>query len=110
MKIEILYFDECPNHKPALDLLKQVVNEENVDASINSIDITTDEMAQKMKFLGSPSIRINGKDVAGDGEAIAIGVQGYSRKCRIYSESGTLSGLPDKETLRKAVVEAKPNG
>ncbi|MGP0565491.1 MULTISPECIES: DF family (seleno)protein [unclassified Nitrospina] len=105
MKIELLYFADCPNHEPALAMLQQVVAEEGVQADIQSIDITSQKMAQTMRFLGSPSIRINGKDVEGNSMADAS----YGRKCRIYLDSGKPSGLPSRETLKKAVVEAKSN-
>ena len=100
MKIEFLYFKECPGYQSALSLLERILLESNTAVAIEKIEITTQGMALQHRFLGSPSIRINGKDIAGREEASEYGL-----KCRIYPDTG--SGIPSASVLRKALEEAE---
>jgi len=98
VKIEFLYFKECPGYQSALSLLEQVLLENRIHAPIEKIEITTQELAIQQRFMGSPSIRINGRDIEGREEASE-----YCLKCRIYPDTG--SGVPSKTTLNNAVKE-----
>lgn len=98
MKIEFLYFKDCPGYESALSLLEQILLENDTAVSIEKIEITTQELAIQHRFLGSPSIRINGKDIEGRDEASEYGL-----KCRIYLDTGL--GVPSERVLRKALQE-----
>lgn len=100
MKIEFLYFENCPGHIPTLSLLEQILLENDVTVSIDKIEVTSPELALQHRFLGSPSIRINGVDIEGPEEASE-----YGFKCRIYQDSG--SGVPSEWVLRKALQDAE---
>lgn len=108
MDIEFLYFKSCPNHEKALDLLQKVMKDEGVQAPVKIIDVTSEEMAKQVRFMGSPSIRINGRDIDGFDSNLSDPLN-YGRKCRIYQDGGKLSGLPPEDKIRKAVREAKHN-
>jgi len=100
MKIEFLYFENCPGHKPALSLLEQILLEKDIAASIEKIEVTSPELAVQHRFLGSPSIRINGVDIEEH-----EGTLEYGLKCRIYLDTG--SGVPSYKTFRMALERAK---
>ena len=100
MKIEFLYFKECPGYKSALSLLEQTLSVTDTDASIDKIEITTQELAIQHRFLGSPSIRIDGKDIEGREDPSEYGL-----KCRIYKETG--QGFPSEASLRLALQRSK---
>lgn len=100
MKIEFLYFKDCPGHESALALLEQILSDSYTAASIEKIEITTPELAIQHRFLGSPSIRINGKDIEGREKASEYGL-----KCRIYQDTWT--GVPFEAMLCKALQEAE---
>jgi len=100
MKIEFLYFKDCPGYQAVLSLLEQILLEKKIHVSIEKIEITSQELAIQHRFLGSPSIRINGQDIEDPEE-----VSEYGLKCRIYPETG--SGVPSKAVLRKALLEAQ---
>ena len=106
MEIEFLYFEGCPHHEPALQLLKKVMAGEGIASPIKKIDVVSDSMAQEVRFQGSPSIRINGQDI----ESAGIAEQGFGRKCRIYSVGGVPTGLPPEQSIHNALVEAKSKG
>lgn len=96
MKIEFLYFQDCPAYKVALELLERILSVNGISATIEKIEVTSTEIAIQNKFLGSPSIRINGEDIEGT-EAVSE----YGLKCRIYQDTG--SGVPSESLLQKAL-------
>jgi len=101
MKIEVLYFDGCPNHKPAVERVRQVLAEEGLSAEVLEVNVSEPAIAQKVGFLGSPSIRVNGLDV----EPEARRKRACGMVCRTYAVNGQREGLPSREMLRQAMRE-----
>ena len=99
MKIELLYFDGCPTYSPAQKALKQALSEEGIDARIQLLAVNTDEEAQRMQVPGSPTIRVNGRDLFPAPET-----QDGGLGCRIYLTPEGLWGTPTKEMLREALL------
>ena len=97
MKIELLYFDGCPSWRPALDNLKSALQEEGITESVNAIEIVSDEQAQQEKFLGSPSIRVDGNDLWFEQRA------NHSLSCRVYVTPEGVMGSPTIEMLRSKI-------
>lgn len=98
MKIEVLYFEGCPNYGPAVERLRTVLQEEEVETNISKIEVRDELAAKKLNFLGSPTIRINGLDIETDlRNAKATGLA-----CRRYT-----GGLPSEEMIRSALKEAR---
>src|SRR5256885_7771329 len=64
-KIEFLYFKSCPGHKQALANLRAALEESKIKAHLVLINVTSEAQAAKVGFQGSPSIRVNGKDLDG---------------------------------------------
>lgn len=106
MKIEILYFDGCPNHKPAVERVRDVLKEEGISAQVSEVNVPDDATAQALGFMGSPSIRVNGLDV----EPAARSAREYGMMCRTYIVGGRREGLPSGEMIRQALREAQPAG
>ena len=102
MRIEVLYVAECPSHPAAVKLVRDVLGEEGVSAEIREVLISDDRMAADFAFSGSPTIRINGHDVAGESSS----AKKFGLSCRLYPGS-TEVGLPPVELVRRAVVEAR---
>ncbi len=102
MRIEVLYFDGCPNHKPAIERAQEVLREEGVSAEVLEVNVREPSMAQALGFLGSPSVRIDGLDV----EPEARAVREYGMMCRTYAVNGRREGLPSRDMLRRAIREA----
>ena len=96
MRIEFLYFDGCPNHETALTNLREVLSEAGLKAEIEIINMDDPEDVVKHRFLGSPSIRINGKDL----ETTEDDSTEYSMRCRRYKNGDTMEGFPSKELIR----------
>lgn len=101
MRIEVLYVAACPSHPAALKLVRDVLTAEGVSAEIREVLITDDRMATDFAFSGSPTIRINGRDVAGEPSS----AKKFALSCRLYPGSSEI-GLPPVELVRRAIVEA----
>jgi len=95
-KIEFLYFEGCPSYNVALKNLEEVLAEENFEADIEMINVDSLEKAAQFSFLGSPSIRVNGKDLESKNG-------GSSYSCRIYTINGQKTGTPTREFIREKI-------
>ena len=63
MQIDILYFEGCPNHTPTVARVTQIAAEMGLTVSLTEVQITTPEEAQQRRFLGSPTVLVNGVDI-----------------------------------------------
>ena len=101
-QVEILYFDGCPNHEPALALVEQVAAELGLQAEIELVEVADAETATRLRFLGSPSVRVDGRDV----EPGADERSDFVLSCRVYRSERGLVGQPEADWLRSALREA----
>ena len=101
MKIEILYFDECPNHGPTVERVKEALRQEDLTAELVEVNIRDAAAARSVRFLGSPTVRIDGIDV----ETTARLSKDFGMMCRTYADSGKRVGIPPVELLRAALRE-----
>ncbi|MCL5744163.1 MAG: cation transporter [Acidobacteria bacterium] len=102
MRIEVLYFEGCLNHRAAVERVREILNEESAPAEIIETVVPDEASAQAHGFIGSPTIRIDGVDV----EAAARASKEFGMACRTYLDAGNRVGLPPREWIRKAVREA----
>ncbi|MFL5980250.1 MAG: hypothetical protein ACJ74R_00890 [Gaiellaceae bacterium] len=100
--VEVLSFEGCPHAEPALELVKRVIAESGIGATVRRVDVPDAEAAAAERFLGSPTIRVNGRDIdPGVGER-----DQYVLSCRIYRTESGLKGEPDEQWLREALSAA----
>jgi hypothetical protein len=102
MRIEVLYVAECPSHSAAVKLVKEVLVAQGIAAQIQEVLVSNERMANELKFPGSPTIRINGRDVVGE----AREQQSFGLSCRLYAGSQQ-TGLPPVEMIHQAVMDAR---
>jgi ABC-2 type transport system permease protein len=98
MRIELLYFDGCPTYRNAEDDLRKVLAEEGIEDEVQLVEINTAEKARRLRFAGSPTLRIDGRDpfpVPERGE----GTFG----CRFYATPEGVRGIPTTEMIREAL-------
>ena len=88
--IEILYFDGCPNHDGLEARVRSVLAAAGIDESITHRRIDSDVQAQAERFLGSPTLRVNGVDVDPTAATRAM----YRRLCRVHATDDGLRGTP----------------
>ena len=100
MKVELLYFDDCPNGAVTEQRLQNALDLVGDSARIEHCHVDSQEEARRHQFVGSPSIRIDGKDPFHSASAA------FGLTCRIYSTPDGLAGAPTLEQLVEVVKEA----
>lgn len=99
VKVTMLYFDDCPSWQIADSHLRLLAEE--IDYSIERIEVTTPEQAEQLRFRGSPSIHIDGSDLFAASDA-PVGLS-----CRIYQTPGGPAGSPTESQLRAALMRRR---
>jgi hypothetical protein len=97
--VEILYFDGCPNHEAARALVERVSGELRLEPELRLVNVPDEEAARRLRFLGSPTIRVAGRDVdpqAGERDE-------YVLACRVYRTSSGFAGQPEERCVRDAL-------
>ncbi|NLX09457.1 MAG: hypothetical protein GXY36_07350 [Chloroflexi bacterium] len=101
MRVQFLWWEGCPSHPEAWQRLHDVLAGLDVHAEVERIEIKTDDDAERWRFPGSPTILIDGQDIAPQAEPV------YRLTCRLYfREDGRPSPLPSEATIRRAVQQA----
>ena len=100
MTVELLWWEGCPSYPRALEDLRAAMTEQGLDPdSIEVRHVDSDEQAERERFPGSPTIRIDGEDIVPPSEGDPIGLA-----CRFYQlRDGRSSPTPDPADLREAI-------
>jgi len=101
-EVEILYFDGCPNHVPAQLLVDEVAAELGIRPRVRLVNIPDAASAEREKFLGSPTIRVAGRDVDPGADERSE----YGLSCRVFQTDQGLRGQPDRSWVRDALQAA----
>ena len=102
MRVELLYFDGCPTHLEAEKTLRAVFAQDAAEAVVQLVAVNTDEEAQRVRFPGSPTIRVDGDDLfpVPDRAEYALG-------CRMYATPEGLKGSPTAEMVHAALAQRR---
>jgi hypothetical protein len=106
MTVEFLYFRDCPARDAALGVLERALAQEKAAAEIVQIEVPGPEAADRHRFIGSPSIRINGVDLEGKAAEAKLG---YGWRCRWYveCEPGESRAVPSGKLIRRRLRESR---
>ena len=99
MKVEVLYFDGCPNAEALVPHLRALLASNGVAANVELVQIEDIDAADRERFLGSPTVRIDGKDV----EPGADQRRDFGLKCRLFGTPEGLRGMPADEWVLAAL-------
>ena len=102
MIVEILSFGGCPNQGPARATVERLVRDLRIDAVLRVVDVPDARAAEQLRFLGSPTIRVDGEDV----EPGAVDRTDFGLTCRVYRTDAGLAGQPDTQWIRVALLRA----
>ena len=64
MKIELLYVPNCPNHRPALLMLQEVLSEQGLAEEVKEIEVSDPVRAAAASFPGSPRYESTGETLS----------------------------------------------
>lgn len=84
IRAEILYFDGCPNVEACADRVRAVATRLGVEVDLQLVRVASVEAAVRERFLGSPSVRVNGLDV----DPSARDRTDFGMSCRVYAGAG----------------------
>ncbi len=94
MKIQLLYFEGCPNVDASRAAIREALAAEKVDTWVEEIDVEKPGAPEWVHGWGSPTILIDGNDVAGQQPST-------SSACRLYAD-----GAPSVASIRERLVTA----
>ena len=100
--VELLFWEGCPSHREALSELRAAMAELGLDPETVVVrEVETGRQAETERFIGSPTIRIDGADVQDPGDEPA------GLTCRVYRRrDGRISATPDPADVRDALRAA----
>ena len=99
MVVEMLHTKDCPNAIEFLPRLRTLVADAGLIEPIQVRKIDDAEQAKREQFLGSPTVRVNGRDVdPGAGRR-----EDYGLSCRLYAGPDGLRGTPPDEWVLTAL-------
>ena len=98
MRIRILHVDGCPHLEPTLELVRSVLVRVGARATVDAIEVKSGREAVRLRFLGSPTVQIDGVDV----EPMARTRSDFGVTCRLYGGSG----VPPDGMIAAAMHEA----
>jgi hypothetical protein len=88
--VEVLYFDGCPHYEVLLPRLRELLREAHGGDRIRLRRIPDERVARRERFLGSPTVRVDGQDVEpGARDRVDFGI-----KCRLYATGNGLRTMP----------------
>ena len=102
MEVELLYFDGCPSHEAFLPRLQELLAQADIDVPVLQRRVESDAAAQSARFLGSPTLRVDGADI----DPGAADRTDYGLKCRLYPTKEGLRGAPPDEWVLDALRRA----
>jgi hypothetical protein len=106
MRVSFLYYEECPSHDLALECLREVMAEEGISREVEVFKVETEDQARELRFVGSPTIRLDGQDIDPPSNSR------YILTYRAYRlEDERISLLPSKDVIRRAlrsVAKSRP--
>ena len=103
MKIELLYFDGCPSYERLLPRLRELVAETDPDLAIELRRVESIEDAERERFLGSPTVRVDGADV----DPGAGAREDFGLICRLYRSDGETAPFPPEQWIRTALARSR---
>ncbi len=99
-EVELLWFLDCPNRVAVRQMLEAVIEELAPGTPIHNLDATNPMTAERLRFPGSPTIRVDGRDI----DPSFVDSADYTPRCRLYRTDAGLRGLPERRWIEDALV------
>ena len=101
--VEVLITPDCPHRDAAIALTRRVCDQLGGHAEARVIEVPDQPAAERLRFPGSPTIRVDGRDIEPGAEWNVEVVYG----CRLYQGPHSFHGLPEAALLRRALQDAQ---
>ena len=100
MRVQLLYFDECPNWQVTDARLREALEILGRPVEVEQVLVTTPEEAERWNFRGSPSVLVDGEDPFAQPRT-PVGLS-----CRLYRTPEGLGGSPTVDQLVEVLSRA----
>ena len=100
--IEVPYVQDCPHYPATLALVERLRAELGIDAELRPSLILDQTAAEQAGFPGSPTVRVDGRDVEPGSELVTEYIVG----CRLYRLEHRFAGQPEERWIREALLQA----
>jgi hypothetical protein len=104
--VELLYFEGCPHYEVMLGRLRELLRSAGAGDRVHLRRILDERAARRERFLGSPTVRVDGRDV----EPGASKRSDFGMTCRLYATADGLRPTPLDEWVLGALVDARGLG
>ncbi len=97
--VELVYDKDCPNADKARINVCRALAQSGLAAQWREWEASSDATPPRLRGYGSPTVLVNGHDVAG-------ATPGDASSCRVYEVAGTRNGVPPTEVIVRALIAA----
>lgn len=119
MKVEVLYIADCPNHKPTVERVRDVLRSAGMPEMVQGVEVCTQADAEAKRFLGSPTVQVDGLDVEPGARAVRRFGLGAAPMPRMVAAracpQAPSSGVPfrrkqqfPRPPMRRSCAESRP--
>jgi hypothetical protein len=99
VRVELLYVDDCPGCEELRPRLRRLLAERGLAQSLELLRVSTPEQAKAQRFLGSPTVRVDDRDVDPEAERRTD----FGVKCRLYPTAAGAAHAPSDELIVTAL-------
>jgi hypothetical protein len=100
VKVQLLSFPGCPNVAATREALRRALGASGLPAEFEEADVTSSVTPEPLKAWGSPTILVDGRDVAGS--------EPTGPCCRLYGSQRHTRGVPPEDLIQRAIRNARP--
>jgi hypothetical protein len=100
MKIEVLFTPNCPHYRVVIRMVREILAETGIQAQIKLVCVDSEADARRLKFVGSPTVRVDGLDVE---PYVTFAAKGFNLRCRTYEDNGQVLHWPGWRTLKDMI-------
>ncbi len=98
IRVQVLYFEGCPNHEPTRRRIEEMAAEDGIRVTIEPRRVDPGEDPHALRFLGSPTVLVDGQDID---PSLRESAQ-YGFGCRTFRGAT----VPSDTMIRSALDEA----
>ena len=99
MRIELLYFDGCPSYQTLLPRLQALLEREGITDAVELRQVESFDAAEAERFLGSPTVRIEGEDIDLDAATRSPMTSSWSSRSTPSNRSRSLFPPPTSQSV-----------
>lgn len=101
--VELLVVSGCLGTEVTVARIREATQALGIEINLRFVIVDDEEQARSLGFRGSPTVRVEGKDVDRDADERPIGVS-----CRLYSANGTTEQAPPLAWIQAALADTAP--